>query len=478
MKKFRRFTLAWLLCVQLPVVAQDYVWLIGGGYNPDSSQAQIEQNVLWVSQLLKTLPGMRTQRIFFDDGDNPSNDVREQALLRAPGLEPLRRLFAHGHVAGYFYRNHAIAKVESGTERVVLVAKLEQEITGLGPGDRLLIVFNGHGSRNRRDPHGNRLWLWNNTSIDVREFDTLLAKVPPAVPVRFVFTQCYAGAFARLAPGPDGNRCGFLAESEDREAEGCAAGVDAGDYRDYTTYFFAALAGRTRLGAPLPVNPDLDSDGRVSLQEAHLYALRAGESADLPRSTSEAFLERWRPWYVDWRELLGLRDKTPPDNMYVRLAQELGTKLELPTDDWASRRVLKQRRAELQSRARVLQRRQRGYLRQLQTLQHEIQQAVAERFPALGRVAQSETLTDTDAETRTLVRAIGAHPRYAELVRIQDAHATGEDDLLAIERSLSRLDMFQRLKRLAQWQRRFEIEASAVDRTTYGKLLACEQQGL
>ena len=106
-----------------------------------------------------------------------------------------------------------------------------------GPGDRLLIVFNGHGSRNRRDPKGNRLWLWNNTSLDVREFDALLTRVPPVVPVRFVFTQCYAGAFARLAPGPDGNRCGFLAESEDREAEGCAAGVDAGDYRDYTTYF-------------------------------------------------------------------------------------------------------------------------------------------------------------------------------------------------------------------------------------------------
>ena len=96
------------------------------------------------------------------------------------------------------------------------------------------------------------------------------------MPVRFVFTQCYAGAFARLAPGPDGNRCGFLAESEDREAEGCAAGVDAGDYRDYTTYFFAALSGRTRLGGLLPVNPDLDGDGQVSLYEAHLVCVACG----------------------------------------------------------------------------------------------------------------------------------------------------------------------------------------------------------
>ncbi|MDO8597465.1 MAG: hypothetical protein Q7R45_12690 [Sulfuricaulis sp.] len=434
--------------------------------------------MLWVSQLLKTIPGARTQRIYFDDGDNPANDVREQAPLRAAGLEPLRRLFAHGHVAGYLYRNHAIPKVDGGTERAALVANLEQEITGLRPGDRLLIVFNGHGSRNRRDPKGNRLWLWNGTSLDVREFDALLTHVPPVVPVRFVFTQCYAGAFARLAPGPDGNRCGFLAESEDREAEGCAAGVDAGDYRDYTTYFFAALSGRTRLDAPLPVNPDLDGDEQVSLYEAHLYALRAGESADLPRSTSEAFLERWQPWYADWRGLFGLRGDALPNNVYTPLAQELGTKLDLPMDDKASRRALKQRRAELQSRARVLQRHQRGHLNRLQTLQREIQQAVAERHPELGRLSQPETLTDTDAETREIIRAIGEHLRYPELVRVQDAHATGEDDLLAIERSLSRLDTFQRFKRLARWQGRFVAEASTVDRTTYEKLLACEQQGL
>lgn len=478
MKNCRAPILALLMLAPLSVPAADYVWLIGGGYDPRSSQAQIEQNVLWVSQLLKTIPGARTQRIYFDDGDNPTNDVREQAPLRTAVFEPLRRLFAHGHVAGYLYRNHAIPKVDGGTERTVLVAKLEQEIAGLRPGDRLLVVFNGHGSRNRRDPKGNRLWLWNNTSLDVREFDALLTHVPPVVPVRFVFTQCYAGAFARLAPGPDGNRCGFLAESEDREAEGCAAGVDAGDYRDYTTYFFAALSGRTRLGAPLPVNPDLDGDGQVSLYESHLYALRAGESADLPRSTSEAFLERWQPWYVNWRDLFGFHAENSPDNVYVRLAQELGAKLDLPTHDWAARRALIQRRAELQSRARVLQRRQRGYLGQLQTLQHEIQQAVAESYPAFGRLSQSEMSTDTDAETGEIIHAIDEHPRYAELVRVQDAHATGEDDLLAIERSLSRLDMFQRFKRLARWQQRFETEASAADRTTYGKLLACEQQRL
>jgi hypothetical protein len=45
------------LAAMLPawsVYAVDYVWLIGGGLNPDSSQGQIELNVNWVVDILRT----------------------------------------------------------------------------------------------------------------------------------------------------------------------------------------------------------------------------------------------------------------------------------------------------------------------------------------------------------------------------------------------------------------------------------------
>lgn len=461
-----------------PAGAGDYVWLIGGGYDPDSSQAQIEQNVLWVSQLVRRVPGARTVRTYFDDGDELGHDVKELVPLRGGEIEPVRRLYAYGHIAGYRYRNHALPHVDGGTERASLTKKLEREIAGLEAGDRLLLVFNGHGTRSRRDPRGNRLWLWNGTSLDVRELDALLAQVPRAVSVRFVFTQCYAGAFARLAPGPDGNRCGFLAEAEDRQAEGCAAGVDANDYRDYTTYFFAALAGRTRLGQPLPVNPDLDGDGQVSFHEAHLYALRVGESADLPRATSEMFLERWQPWYADWKAILGLNTETPAEGVYAWLAGELMASLDLPAEERALRRELRRLRAAEALEARTLKRRQRELLGRIGAIQRDLRKTVAERWPALERLLREGKEGEGGADLEAATAFLRSQSRYAELAQAQDEHEANENALLASERRASRLDKVERLRKLARLQGRFASQASAAERDAYEKLLACERQGL
>lgn len=467
--------LAWLAAA--PVRAADHVWLIGGGYDPDSSQAQIEQNILWVSQLLHA-PGARAVRTYFDDGDDPANDVKELLPLRSGDLEPVRRLYAYGHIAGYRFRNHALPRVDGSTERTQLTAKLEQEIAGLKAGDRLLIVFNGHGTRSRRDPGSNRLWLWKGTSLDVRELDALLGRVPPEVSVRFVFTQCYAGAFARLAPGPDGNRCGFLAEAEDRQAEGCAAGVDANDYRDYTTYFFAALSGRTRLGKPLPVNPDLDGNGQVSFYEAHLYALRTGESADLPRATSEAFLERWQPWYADWKAILGFSNDASPDSVYTRLAAELMAALDLPTEERALRRELRRLRTAEAVETRKLVRRQRELLGRIGVIQRDIRKTVSGRWPAIERLVREGKAGENSVSLEETAVFIRSQSRFAELVQAQDEHAANEEALLASERRVTRLDKVERLRKLARLQSRFTTQASAADRESYEKLLACERQGL
>ena len=458
--------------------AADHVWLIGGGYDPDSAQAQIEQNVLWVSQLVRLPPGHRTVRIYFNDGDDPAADVKELAPLRGGGLEPLRRLFANGHIAGYRYRNHAIPNVHGGTEVTALRAALARDVARLAPGDRLLIVFNGHGTHARRDPGGNRLMLWNNTWLDVRDLERLLVRAPPAVTVRFVFTQCYAGAFARLAFTDGTERCGFLAESEDQPAEGCAAGVDAGDYRDYTTYFFAALAGRTRLGGPLPANPDLDGDGRVSFYEAHLYALRVGESADLPRATSEDFLERWQPWYADLRGLLGFGGDGLPDNVYTYLVRELAAPLALPDEDRALRRELRLRRAAEARTVRAVQRRQRELRRTIAALQEDLREQAAARWPRMRQLEREGLPPDADRELGEIAAFVRAQPTYAELVRAQDEHERNEAVLLDSERRVTRLDKIERLRKLARLQDRFAAQASPADRATYEKLLACERQGL
>ncbi len=49
--------LGWLLLLLGPgAMAADHVWIIGGGNDPDNSQAQIEFNVNWVMQVLRARP--------------------------------------------------------------------------------------------------------------------------------------------------------------------------------------------------------------------------------------------------------------------------------------------------------------------------------------------------------------------------------------------------------------------------------------
>src|SRR5690606_26698794 len=121
------------------------------------------------------------------------------------------------------------------------------------------------------------------------------------------------------------NHCGFFAVDERTEAEGCTPGIDAGDYRDYATYFIAALAGRSRVDEPLTAQPDRNGDGKVSLNEAHAYAYTEGFSTDIPRSTSDYFLELWEPWYARWHSFVPLSN----DNSYWLNAKRLAQKLTL-----------------------------------------------------------------------------------------------------------------------------------------------------
>ncbi|MBI5611472.1 MAG: hypothetical protein HY942_00165, partial [Gammaproteobacteria bacterium] len=251
------------VCYGAPALAKDYVWIVGGGHDPRNSQAQIEQNVVWARQVIRAAPGTRKISVFFTDGDAPGKDVKvwEPRPEAAAAWQPLARVFVGHELNGEYYRNHRIAGVAGGTEAGALRERLAREFGALTPADRALFIFNGHGGYDRKNTSRNTIQLWNNTSLNARDMEALFSKIDPAVPARFVFTQCYAGGFARLVRAGAGrasafspaNRCGFMAEAEDRPAEGCSAGVNANDYRDYTTYFFAALSGRTRQGRALPV---------------------------------------------------------------------------------------------------------------------------------------------------------------------------------------------------------------------------------
>jgi hypothetical protein len=75
---------------------------------------------------------------------------------------------------------------------------------------------------------------------------------------------------------------------------GCTSAVDEAEYKDFTSYFFAALTGQDRVGRRV-TGADYNGDGRVGMDEAFCYTLIHDESIDVPVCTSDVFLRRFVP---------------------------------------------------------------------------------------------------------------------------------------------------------------------------------------
>ena len=89
------------------------------------------------------------------------------------------------------------------------------------------------------------------------EFSDWLSDFRPDVNVVLVMVQCHSGGFAHtIFEQANASqalalhaRCGFFSQVHDRAAAGCTPDVDEADYQEYSSFFWAALAGRTRAGA-------------------------------------------------------------------------------------------------------------------------------------------------------------------------------------------------------------------------------------
>jgi len=122
--------------------------------------------------------------------------------------------------------------------------------------------------------------------------------------LRLVMTTCFSGGFGELAFRradvngglPRAARCGLFAAPWDLESTGCDPDPDRRLHDGYATFFFPALRGKDRSGAPLPAPAvDFDHDGRVSLLEAHTRVRIAAQTADVPTTTSERWLRAVAP---------------------------------------------------------------------------------------------------------------------------------------------------------------------------------------
>jgi hypothetical protein len=423
-----------------PVMAETHVSLIGGGNTVDHSQAQIESNVGWLQTLFRER-GIEA-RTYFGAGTSGEPDVAYLAPRPVISATAVERPAAP-HVQ---YRPHQLPSVSGSTRKPELTEALRSDLAALSADDEALVIFNGHGGIDHADTRNNYLKLWDDGRMTVSDLEALFDGAPQGATVRFVMAQCYSGAFAGLvyddpqtASGFKGNRCGFMSEAADRLAEGCGLGLDETEFRDYTTYFFAALGGRTRSGKPIEQPAvDRDRDGTVSFRESHFYALLNAHSSDLSRSTSEQYLEDWSPWYLRWDSLA-----ENGASIYWSLAEELAGRY-----GW-------------ETRPAVLAALRKQYAR-------AVDAADARRAAAL------EELRAIEQRTAAGLAGNGTDDRDHELVeRQRTVDAAGRESREAT-RMLTQVEKIYRLRQLARLEQALETYGNAAERGRYGELVQCE----
>ncbi len=471
-----------LLGATSATLAEDHLLIVGGGPYPQDSQVSIERNVQWIESLTASIP-FASHQIYFAGGPAGPPDVVLNAT-EDPTVQrwlPLARVFGEQASARQILRwNGVRGNLASATSERVTRA-LEESIAQMQPGDDLLFVYNGHGAMDQSsDTSYNSLRLWGESRLNVRQFAAILDQTPQDATVRYILPQCFSGGFQSALVGEPGNprladvrpgRCGFFSVAENVVAEGCTAGVEVGDYRDYSTYFFAALSGKTRTGEPLSRDPDRDENGHVSLSEAHEYSYTEGSSTDVPRATSEYYLELWQPSSSRWHSFLSPADDNPYAWRARRLAENLGLTAESgPT--LAAEALT--RRLELDREARSARVELARLLDEESGIRREIFDDLRHQWPAADEPGDSPYASFIASQPDAAVDWARRHALYPALLEAQERIEQAELISLEIQRMAAGITRIQRALKLSALREDFQRRASDAERDTYQSLEKCE----
>jgi len=279
------------------------VLIIGGGPDLHNNQVAIESNVRYVGRLLP----QNTPRItLFADGNANNATVLYDESAELPPGEKIFGLLMQGSSfgdgsTGKYRKPKLGAHLDGASKKSEIDKAFGQLAASAEDSNRLVMLyFTGHGSRGS-DLENNQYDLWGGRDgLTVRELSKEIARLPEETPVSIVMVQCFSGAFGNLLfdnGDPAGEPlkrdiAGFYATVKERVAAGCTSAVNEEDYHDFTTYFFAALTGRDRVGRRV-TGADYNGDGRVGMDEAFCYTLINDDSIDVPVCTSDVFLRRY-----------------------------------------------------------------------------------------------------------------------------------------------------------------------------------------
>jgi hypothetical protein len=463
--------------------------MIGGGPSAGSSQLSIEQNMLFFRRALVAV-GRNDLRpeVLFASGPDALPDVCAQSVDKLSRVQRLlAEILGHRHAVELQYRPHDIGPVDGPARREAIVASLDRQARELAPSDRLIIYVSGHGGKG--DPTSNgRLSTWDGEDISVRDFTEALDRIDPSVQVIVVMVQCYSGAFANILfekgdpnrPIAPHQRAGFFATVDSRPAAGCTADTKVENYREYSTSFLSALAGRDRLGEPIEAD-DIDQDGVISLAEAHAHAVETAPTIDICFRTSDRYLQtqaRLDPsnpqGVVENSPLADLLQWADPVRRHslTHLVQELSLPTDRPVD-------------EAQKQSKRLTRDRRKAQNTLYKSQDEadrrarkIEDALMVRWPFLESGWHPQTQALLSERSDEVIRRIEEHEAFADWekarqrcdeLREQDLRQEREwakyQRVLLLAKSIARAENLRRdgdAAKIARYEQLLRLEGSTI----------------
>ena len=489
----------------------DFFLTVGGGYDPQGNQVSLERNVDFFRQVLAERRPDRPPHdiFFFADGADSHRDLqyRDPDFECSAGRRIAIELFGDADDLEIAYRNHTLEGVRQATSPRAIRDRLRDLGRQMGGDDRLMVYVTAHGgSGEDESPRNTSIYTWNHRRFRASEFENWLDQTPQAAPVVMVMVQCYAGGFANVIfndADPDKGlsrqlRAGFFAQVHDRPAAGCTPEVNQETYQEYSSFFFAALAGHDRNGIAIE-GADYDGDGKVSFAEAHAYAVCESETIDIPVRTSDAFLDYYstdgttnespyaksrsssEPRRLPAAELVRAEGSLPvllsrADDVDRAIARRLLSKLGLDQRGTAQQvneardRIGRQLRRARRSAGRAASSHRRARERVKSEVLREWPELDADLSPMLAALMAERS--------EEFARKVTSMPNYQTMIRLAKASDTSsqesldakEDEalVLRLERTLDRIAKQANLPQMAP--------PEVVER--YQALVALESQGL
>ena len=234
------------------------------------------------------------------------------------------------------------------------------------------------------------------------------------------------------------------------------------------------MYGLARTGGSLREKVDRNGDGQISMFEAHVYVLRNSDGADLPRSTSEVYLEKWEPWHFRFLPS-GLLEI---NNLYSDSAGYVALKNGFFKHSKVDYRLISKQRYNLKNEKKLLEEEKLSLQKMIKELQKTIKKQLSMLWPELMNPYTQKYHEVVGEALEEITSFLVELEPYNKLKKIQDRDVEIDNEILKLTRKATQLDRVVWLKKLAKLKVLFDKYASDDEKKEYEQLWQCEQQPL